>query len=1197
LSLNFGKTAEVFNFAVMKHLLLICYALMFTLFVGAQSTLRQRQLTMENGLTSNTVNSIAQDRRGFIWIGTSNGICRYDGVTVATYRLPETDGRPNVNTIIVMDDERLLVGTQQGVYVFSFEHETFEPLTFDRQFSVNDIILDADGMLWIATQDQGIVSYDLASGDTNYFDLAEAGNNVVCVYVDRQNQLWAISSGQNSSLWQLNRSNGKFESMLQQDAAIARSTALLQTSDNRIWLGTANVGLMLLHNDRTTESMSTAVSGHGMHISALYELSATQLLLGCDDGVWLFDTSLRTLTLYMPQRFVNTIARDHEGGLWVGTDYSGVNYQSPIAHRFDSYLVGTVSQFCEDRQGRIWTTRENGGLDCHPKNHPELTLGSYAGLVQLEKLKTHALCMDGDDLWIGTFSDGVYVFSTVSGQLRHYKATESERSLYDQNSCTILRDRKGRIWVATMEGLCRFNRQSNDFERIVSVMSAPIDIDEDQNGCIWVATQGDGIWTYNPADGKLTTYHYNSNDNATLSHDMVNCLFIDGKERIWVGTQGGLCRFEPQRKNFTRIQLNVPRPGISAITEQQGVLWLAGDCGVLRYDSDKNLQRFTRQDGLVSEQFVPNAVLNGSDGRIYLGCNGGFNTFYPNKIKVNQLASEVCITQLEINNQPIRVGSWHLPQALSAIKQLDLWYNDNVFSLSFASLSYCSPEKNMYAYKLEGFDKHWNYVEHEHKATYTNLEPGIYTFYVKATNNDGIWSDRVAKLRIEVHPPYWWNIYAKILYVVLFVLLVTAFIRVRLYLNNRRHRKEIERLNAAKEEEMRVARTEFFTTIAHEIRTPVSLIIGPLTTLQENLQKSNATKADFDTLSVIDRNAHRLLDLVNQLLDFRKVEQGRMDMNFAPVNVRDLLASVANNFSAVFGYSGHQLKVNYPDEHFTAVVDREGMTKVLSNLLSNANKYTKDTIVLNCYELAEAKQFVIEVTDNGSGIGQEDMKRVFDPFFQTADRKPGTGIGLSIVKRIVEQHQGKVTVESELGRGTTFRIVMPVAQSFSGEQEPIVRQTESPEAPAATTVGTGEAVQPVEKPSMLIVDDNEDMLTFLVTSLMDRFEVTSARDGSEALKLIEESLVVVNGQKAPKSTFDIIISDWMMQEMDGPELCSRLRQNAATKHIPFILLTAKTDSQSKVQAMEAGVDAFIEKPFALKYLEACINNLLTRKER
>ncbi len=1187
----------LFIFAAMKRIISGLLLWMLTLAAWAQIGYQQRKLTMDAGLATNTVNTIVRDSRGFIWVGTANGLCRYDGNSVETYQVSEKEDPSCINVILPTNENSLFVGTSHGVYQFFFETETFQSLLADdEEMSVLSMVNEQDKALWVVTQGNGVMLYSLADQKMKRYALPKEAMQATKAFLDNNNQLWILSSNDSLPLWQLNRSTDSFVPLQIQYDHPLLATAIQNAGEGQLWVGTKDNGLMLLCRDGNIEQMSMKEVGHAQHVNFLFEFSSTKLLVGCDDGLWLFDTSLHSYQLYLTQRFVTTIARDHEGGLWIGSHYNGIDYLSPIANRFYSYSIGSVNELCEDRQGRIWTSHESGGIDYHPKGHPEETVSNYPGHAQLDNLKIHDLCTDGDNLWIGTISDGVYLFSTTTGHLHHFVPTETENSLYDPNSCTLLKDKKGDIWVATMEGLCRYRRRDNTFERILETKSMPVNLQTDAKGRIWISTQGDGLSVYDTKAAKVRNFFYDGNDSTTISHNIVNCVFVDGRERIWVGTQGGLCLFDEAEQRFHRIAMNLPRPGISSITEKQGVLWMAGDCGVLRYDMSSNvLQRFTQQDGLNSEQFHPNAVLTASDGRIYFGNSNGFNAFYPQLIKVNKQMAPVFITKLEINNVPVSVGSWHLPKTLSDIEQLDLWYNDDVVSFSFASLSYCSPEKNMYAYMLEGFDKKWNYVGHEHKATYTNLEPGIYTFYVKATNNDGIWSDQVARLRIEVHPPFWWNIYAKILYVVLFILLITGIVWVRLYITERRHRKEIARLNHAKEEEMRVARTEFFTTIAHEIRTPVSLIVGPLETLKDTLKTSNASKADFDTLDVIDRNAHRLLDLVNQLLDFRKVEQNRMDMNFAPQNICELMRGVISNFENVFKANGKKLVTICPEEHFTAVVDREAMVKILSNLLSNANKYTKDTITLKCQLLREQKMFRVEVGDNGPGISEADQQRVFDPFFQTKVRKPGTGIGLSIVKKLVEQHHGTVRVNSQLGHGTTFVVELPLLQEYSGEQT-VDGQSQNSQLSSIKKSADPDITGTTEKYRMLIVEDNEDMLTFLVTSMMDRYEVVPAHDGTEAVKILQDSLIVRGGQ-TPQTTFDIVISDWMMEKMDGPELCSRMRQNTATRHIPFILLTAKTDSQSKVDAMVAGVDAFIEKPFALKYLEACVQNLLTRKER
>ncbi len=1232
----------------------------------AQVDFRQRQLTMDDGLPSNAVYALAQDQMGFIWLGTENGLCRHDGMTLAAYQLPEGSSQ-RVTALLPLGTDSLFVGTASGVYCLSLATEQFRQLPFDTDMAVTSLTSDADGSLWLSTRGQGVACMN-GDGEIQLYSLPDCDNQVSQVFADHANRVWALSGDGSVGLWHLNKTKNQFEAahVVNRDAMPADLTCMAQTADEQRWIGTREHGLWLLGDDGVMTVMPQSVMGHSMGIHAMIPLEAHKLLVCCDDGLWLFDTQQHTFTLYLPQRYVYAALPDREHGLWVGTYYGGLTYVSPIAHRFDATPGGMITRFAEDRRGRIWVAGNEGGVSCYQRGRRQEPLPVQQ---QLQHLNVHGLCADGDLLWIGTYADGVYQLNTVSGALRHFTAADD--GLTDDNSYAIFRSQKGTVWVATMGGLCRYDAARNVFLYEVGLPAVTIDIDEDQKGRLWLSTQGSGLYRYD-GNKQLKAYRYDSKNELTLADDVVNCSYIDKQGTLWVGTQRGLCRYDAEKDCFSRMRLDVPKQAVASVTGDQDVLWLSGDCGILKYAPKGGVLRFTRQDGLVSEQFLPNSVLKASDGCLYFGTVRGFNSFYPNQIKVNEQQPPVFITQLELGNERVEVGSWHLPRSLTATNHLHLYYADRVFSLTFASLSYCSPEKNMYAYMLEGFDKQWNYVGNDRKATYTNLPAGEYTFRVRATNNDGVWAAKEAVLVIEVHPPFWWNIYAKVFYVVLFIALLWAYIWLRLHRAERRHRKEIKQLNDDKERELREARMEFFTTIAHEIRTPVSLIIGPLEKMKEEIAsltenselrterydytqsekansltengelrterydytqsekansltenselkterydytqsekasaKSNHT-SQFSPLSsqleplrsqldIVDRNAHRLLDLVNQLLDFRKAEQQQLT-DFSAQNIGSLLQRVVLQFRPAFEQAGRHFDVSLPKERLTAVVDAEGIIKLVSNMLSNANKYAHHRITLNCRMADDGQHFLIEVGDDGPGISEQDQQRVFLPFFQAKEAKPGTGIGLSIVKHITEAHHGRVDIQSALGQGTTFRVILPLKQENVSElktaDSTTSAATEAVDAPAIPV-----APLAPEKPHLLIVDDNEDMLTFLVTTFMDNYEVTSARDGEEALAIIKESLVVKEGSDKPVSTFDIVISDWAMDRMEGPELCGRLRQHPATVDLPFILLTAKTDSQSKVLAMERGVDAFIEKPFNVKYVEACIRNLLKKKQK
>lgn len=569
--------------------------------------------------------------------------------------------------------------------------------------------------------------------------------------------------------------------------------------------------------------------------------------------------------------------------------------------------------------------------------------------------------------------------------------------------------------------------------------------------------------------------------------------------------------------------------------------------------------------------------MKASDGKIYIGSVNGFNAFYPYQIKTNKVLPPVVITELEVFNKEIRIGDELLPKALNLTEELELSYKDHVFSLLYASLSYCTPEKNQYAYKLEGFDKEWNYVGSQNKATYTNLPAGTYTFKVKATNNDGIWSDREASLKITIHPPFYWSTASKILYFILACIILTFFIRFLLRRTEKKHTAEINQLNLNKEKEVHEAKIKFFTMIAHEIRTPVSLIIGPL----EKMMRSSIPMPAVlrDDLNIIDRNSQRLLFLVNQLLDFRKVEQEGISIRYASYNIRQLLQAVCERFTPFITQHGAHLEVEYPDADFTAMVDSEAITKLISNLLTNASKYTKDKVVLSYTVQPEQHTFTIRVTDNGIGISEADRKKIFNPFYQAMDNKPGTGIGLSIVKSIVEPHNGCIEVESEINKGSSFIVTLPIEQVNAAAQEG-ESNVLNPAIPEDILLESLPVASSKDKPMMLIVDDNEEMLNFLSSSFSARYSILTAEDGIEVLEKLKTNEVT------------LIVSDWMMPRMDGVEFCKTLRADQAISHIPFILLTAKTDTNSKIEGMDCGADAYIEKPFSVQYLEACIKNLL-----
>ena len=1190
----------------MKRILLVTIAILVLMPCQGRDEYRYRNITMNDGLAANTVRNIVQDPYGFIWLGTDNGLCRYDGTQVQTYRIAELGMNQYISSLLTAEDA-IYVGTEKGVFQLKQASQQFTRLPMDISSAVTSLSLDKSGDLWVSTMENGVWHYGIKTGQTRQYKLTSVNNAAAQILIDNTNQIWTITNWGGPAIERLNRLHDQFEPVGISYDGNSGGLRMLQTRDGRIWIGSWEDGLLLMHGDgRLEQVLNPALARVGQHIHTLYERADDCISIGCDDGVICFNPKTREWKrffedLQIPQnrqsdRFVYAITSDKEGGLWVGTFYGGVHYISPVGKRFEAHTIETglrgnvISRFCEDKHGRIWIASDDGGLMCYdPKEHRFV---DYPHQDVLARQNAHALCFSGDELWVGTYTNGVLVLNIETGSLRQYMQTQDLHSLDNPSCYALYTDISGGVWVGTMEGLNFYNRLANHFERIGKTDAMVIDIDEDWEGRLWVSTEGGGLWQYNPTAKKFRQYRHKDGDDYSLPDDQVNNVMVDESGRLWIGTQNGLCHYDTEHDRFEHIRLEVPSRNVMGIIEDNGALWLSTERGIVRYEPGADTgtdnmqrpqtQRFTRHDGLVSEQFQPGAGLKASDGRIYFGSTNGFNTFYPYQIKVNSVMPPVYITSLSIMNREEHTAEG-LPLDLSQTKELILGYGDaRMVAFSFASLSYCSPEKNQYAYMLEGFDRDWNYVGNQNRATYTNLPAGTYLFRVKATNNDGLWSTNEATLKIVVHPPFWWSWYAKLFYLLLIGLIIWYYVHTRLKRAEHRHQLEMQRLNEEKEKEVREARLNFFTMIAHEIRTPVSLIIGPL----EKLMKVGSPT---DDLRVINRNAHRLLELVNQLLDFRKVEQQSLVIHFAPQNIHELIKSISERFAPTFEQGGKHFSVEFPDEQFTAIIDREAVTKVVSNLLTNANKYTTDEVRLSCHAGPDEDHFQIVVADNGIGIKEEDQQRIFEPFFQAEGNKPGTGIGLNIVKNIVDLHHGTISVASAVGKGSTFTVVLPVSQQVIEEDVGKLTEEKEPYTEADSRTSSGSLhLSPSsdhQGETMLIVDDSEDMVGFLSENFKEKYEVMTASDGIEALDILS------------KHEVNIIISDWMMPRMDGVELCRRVRQNQLTSHIPFVMLTAKTDDDSKVEGMDVGADTYIEKPFSLQYLEACIRNMLLMRRR
>lgn len=1069
-----------------------------------------RSITMDDGLPSNAVRSVVQGSKGYMWFGTDNGLCRFDGYDVKTYYNPFTTVDQFVSALTACE-EGLLVGCNNGAYLFCNATDRFQKLSDKITASVLNFSLDGDQNVWISTNGQGVFRYNRTTHELHQYPMKNIQGKVKSTLVDANNQVWMLCNHGEASIYHLNKSTDQFEAFpLKGDATMFHGMAMLATPDGNVYVGTWENGLYKLNADGSAEQLiSGTLSNAVHHIHQLYCNDNKYLLIASDDGlvqydiqnhIWHMLSEVNNPSRSTSERFVYGIAGDNEGGIWVTTFYGGVNYlpSTSFEDRFRAYSArlgglhgNVVGRFFEDRQHRIWIATDDAGLDCF--NPQTNSFVSYPGKAAMGKYNVHALFADENNLWVGTYGNGVIRMNMATGVQQVFY---TDGKVSGSNAYCIYRDRKKRLWAASMDGANLFDEGQQKFSKIKLFKSLTIDIKEDSQGNVWFATQGDGLWRLDK-NNVWKQYKHVENDSTSLVSDQVNCLAIGEKGQLYAATSEGLCEFLPSKGIFRRISIDAPSQDFTSLVISQGVMWISTSKGIVKYTPGEPVQLFNKYDGLTCDQFMPNAGLLASDGRIYFGSTRGFNCFYPYLVKINQVAPPVAITSVELFGQPIEAGSDQLEKSLSHAAELNLSHNENAINISFAALSYVSPEKNLYAYKLEGVDKDWIYT-HEHRANYTNLPAGTYTFLVKATNNDGVWSKNEAKLQIVVHPPFWWSLPAKILYLLLIGYAIYWFMQSRLKREKLRHQEELDQLELKQDQEMRDARLQFFTMIAHEIRTPVTLIIGPLESLKEHWKQVSGKLSDGETitqtLSVIDRNAQRLLLLVNQLLDFNKVQQKGMQVHFRLNNISKLMHAVAERFAPTFEQKSIRLDVDYPADELVAMIDQEAITKVISNLMTNALKYTEDYVRLSCRLLEDGNHFRIEVEDNGLGISPDEKEKIFGVFYQARDNKPGTGIGLNIVKNLVGAHHGMVEVESAVGKGSTFIVTLPLNQMDAvvekademvkeeetvAEENLLTDETSVEQGSQKAGVAVVSPLREPAKPTMLIVDDDEDMRQFV----------------------------------------------------------------------------------------------------------------------
>lgn len=1237
-------TAVLFKMMIKRYTLSFIFFISISLVLTAQGyeennkNLKFQHFNSLNGLSQRSVMSILQDKKGYLWFGTRDGLNKFDGSKFVVYRHRIGDETSLSNNYIhsIYEDSKgnLWVGTQNGLNKFNPKNNNFTQYkNSDTKNSIptniiwNIIELDQN-RLWLATSN-GISEFNtntkkiksLKNDSKSYNFLSK---NTRSFFKTKEGNLW-ICNAEDIDLY--NPKKGffkkyKFPYSRNKDIHLNDLATLFQDSKNNIWLGyEKGLALYDFKSDLFIDFEFKEKKAIGSAIRSISEDLSGNLWIGSYAGIYILNAEHSVLKhvvhdekeyTSLSQNSIYKILCDSRGDMWIGTWADGVDYFNRDNDIFKEISFGDstlklnykiVSGMAEDKNGNLWIGTEGGGLNFYNrktnrfnyyKNEP-----NNANSISANNVKS-VIYDRGGNLWIGIHDGGVNFLNPNSTPLKFEKIdfqNTNESSLQSYKVLTLFEDKIGNIWIGTLTGgLLVYNKKDKKITRIHKDIRAIMSIVQTKNPDFILAGGSNGLEKININSKERKEIVIKKKGNNKNSFLYINSIFIDDFNHYWIGTEGeGLFMYNPLRletKNYG-LQEGLPNDIIyGVLADNNGNMWISTNYGISRLNVLSNqIKNFNQWDGLQGNEFNYGSFLKTKNNELFFGGTNGITHFNASDIVKNTFVPVIDINNIDVNNEPYL-------KITDSTAKVKLKYNENNFSIDFTALNYRQAEKNEFAYMLEGYDKKWNYVGNQRKATYTNISEGNYLFKVKGSNNDGVWNEAGDSIKIKVLPAPWKTWWAYLIYLSLACGLLMYIRKILLLRIKEKNELKEERLEKEKLEEINELKLRLFTNVSHDFRTPLTLIIAPLEKMIEGKMGNPYIRQQHD---IMYRNSRMLLQLINQVLDFRKSDSGKLSLLASKNDIVPFIEEIKKSFEGLAQEKNINFQFNTTNKNIEVWFDREKMKKILFNLLSNAFKFTVDNndIIINVSKTSKKEDTVnikyvkIDVINFVNVIPPEHIKLIFERFYQLDQKKMelGSGIGLSLTQSLVDLHKGEIVVDSSESNGTCFSVFLRLGKKHLLESECIneIDDRESNDFFVETSLksikkSNEKAViigdEKNKLPTILIVEDNVDLQNFIQELFTDNYNVFVAENGQLAIEI------------AHKNSIDLIISDINMPIMDGFDLCENIKTTLLTSHIPVILLTAKTSSIHQEKGYITGADAYITKPFNSNILVTRVDNLL-----